>query len=342
MNVKRTLSIPLIALLAVLAFSATPALAAAPETPEALKPNPIGATSATFRGVINPLTGTGRVSYRFEYTEGGVCAGAATAPALAPFPQIEGNHEEVAVPVTGLEASTSYSVCLVAANPAEEAELTESPSVVFMTLPSQPLVTHESTSTPTPSGMTLQAEVNPENQQTELCTFEYGATVAYGKVTPCEPSTLAGSSVQTVTAHLKSLESGQTLHWRVAVRNATGEAKGADQSVTAEAPIVGVGSENVSAITPFTAHVAGMLNPNYQGADCGFQYWTTIVAEKEVSCEPNFLEGFGEQAVAVTLSGLEANQTYHYRIHAQNLTGEGNGAEETFKTLALEAPIFAS
>ncbi len=46
---------PLVAALAVLACSATPALAAAPEAPTLTVEEPVHATTATFHGILNPL-----------------------------------------------------------------------------------------------------------------------------------------------------------------------------------------------------------------------------------------------------------------------------------------------
>ena len=119
-----------------LLFVAAPALAAAPEAPETKAPSAVTGTTATFKGKLKPVGVTiEKVAYHFAYSPGvgaGCTESGLVAPA-EPFPEAEDN-KEVSVPVTGLEGNTAYSVCLIAANPAEPAEATQGNTEVFTTL----------------------------------------------------------------------------------------------------------------------------------------------------------------------------------------------------------------
>jgi len=327
--------------LAVLAGAPAVAAAAAPEAPVTEAPSALTGTTATFNGVLNPGEATGNAAWHFAYNQGEECAGGPVVPAGPPFPEAEGNHNPVTAPVTGLEAATPYSVCLVAANPAEESEQAAGGVIHFTTPASTPVVVAESTTGLTPYAATLDAEVNPENQTTTGCSFEYGKTIGEHKL-PCEQLQLSGSSPQTATRALNGLSPATKYHYRVVVKNATGETKGPAQEFetpTAQAPLIA--SENVSGITPFQARLEAVLNPDFESTKCDFTYGLAV-AENTVGCEPGLLEGFGEQPVGATVTGLTPATVYHYRVLARNATGETQGTEQEFTTLALQPPTIAS
>ena len=125
----------LCALLAALALSATPAFAAAPETPE-LTVKPIFASIAVFNGTLSPkgkvpAGGTYKFLYKASKTE--CVGGSETTPGDA-----SGGAPEVLPPeeVKGLTPATEYTVCLQITNPASETA-TSSP-VTFKTAAAAP------------------------------------------------------------------------------------------------------------------------------------------------------------------------------------------------------------
>jgi len=106
-------------------------------------PVAVGGTTATFKGELNHGGVKEKVAYHFAYSEGagaGCSESGHTAPAAGPFTQTEEAKKKVSVAVTGLEGSTAYTVCLVAANPAEETEATVGNAVTFTTTASVPVV----------------------------------------------------------------------------------------------------------------------------------------------------------------------------------------------------------
>jgi NHL repeat len=216
---------PLIVGLATLAFTATPALAEAPEKPVTEAPNPLAATTATFNGELNPGLATENVQYYFAYKAGNGCRNGSTAP-VESFPEAAGNHKKVTEAVTGLEGSTEYTVCLIAANPAEPAESTQGTSKTFTTHPEKPLVLNQSTSGVTAFEATLEAQVNPENQKNTECHFEYGSTTVTEHSEVCEQGNALEGGQQGVSYKATGLTSGKTYHYRVVVKNATGKAEG--------------------------------------------------------------------------------------------------------------------
>ncbi len=346
---KRTRSLPRRALkgallgLVVLAVLPSVAFAEAPEAPAMEPATAITGTSATLNGELNPGASVEKVSYRFFYSPGGECTSFLAVPAEPPFPEAEGSHQKVSAPVTGLEALTTYQVCLLASNPANEAEATFSLAPdVFETAASKPVVISETAAGVTPFAASLQAEVNPENQPTTSCVFEYGKAALGENKLPCEQLEFTGGAPGTATRTLAGLSPHTKYKFRVVVKNATGETKGTEQSfetLAVETP--SVTSESVSSIQPFQARLEGILNPNFQPTKCKFSYGLAV-GEHETPCEPELFEGFGEQGFGANVTGLEAGTTYHYEVLARNAAGETTGSEQEFTTPALEAPVFGA
>ncbi len=332
------------------AATPTPALAAAPETPFTRAAKSITGTTAVLHGELNPkaadpLAPLETEEYQFAYapssSECTAAGGVVTTPAMA----LGEKEEKVSTtpPVTGLEGSTEYAFCVVAINTpfGGSAEPSSPPAapLTFKTLAAKPAVVvgSEKTSAVTPVSATLEAEVNPENQPTTSCVFEYGETLPSGKSAPCAPSTIEGPTVQGVSANISGLNANKTYHYLLVVKNATGEAEGTGEFTTpvAEAPKV----ENVhgGSVTPFAASLEAEVNPEYQTTSCEIE-WGKVVSEHKENCVPPTLQGSGNQGVSLPVKGLEPSKTYHFRVVAKNATGENPPAEGEFTTLPKEAP----
>jgi hypothetical protein len=102
-------------------------------------------------------------------------------------------------------------------------------------------------------------------------------------------------------------------------------------ALAAEAPAVL--SESAPSPKAEEARLEAFVNAGEEAAECHFQYGKASVSEQEVPCEQAIIEG-GEQGVGVTVTGLEPNTPYHYRVLVKNATGEAEGAEEAFTTTA--------
>jgi hypothetical protein len=202
-----------------------------PEPPEALKPEPLTAYTATLRGVLNPKAegdpGTYEFRYRASATE---CEGAGEKGAPEPQGAAVGKKEEaVSVAVTGLLPNTQYAVCLGAENTVGERVV--GPPLTFTTPVGAPNVEAESFSNVGSSSATLHAQINPGGSLASY-RFEYGPTAGYGSLTPLA-SLGAGSTGVSVLAQLGELQPDAVYHFRVVATNAGKETtQGTDTTFT--------------------------------------------------------------------------------------------------------------
>jgi hypothetical protein len=312
---------------AALAWSAAPALAAPPETPETKPATAITGTKAVLAGVLNPKAKVNtKTGWYFAYSSEAGCTGGLTS-SLEPEAQVKAQTEHKEV--TGLTPSKSYSFCLVATNASGE---TPAPALTFKTLAVAPSVETESVTGITPFAATLQAEVNPENQPTTGCRFEYGETETYGNEGACEPASMEGAKAQVVSLPVSGLKAGTTYHYRVVVKNAAGETKGADgelETLTANAPTVI--SQNSSGVSSTDATLEATINPEYQETTYSFEYATNeaITENKRTVAGANPLPAAHEELIASPTDiggGLTPGTTYYWRVTATNATGTTNGS----------------
>ncbi len=206
---------------------ATPALAAAPETPETLAAKDVTGSTAKLEGVLNPHTrgepGTYTFLYRPNPTE---CQGNEEHSAPEPEGSAAGETPEPkSESVTGLLPNTTYTYCLRAVN--SVGEIAVGAPQTFTTLAVAPTVGEQSFSNVGSSSVTLSAQVDPGGAATTFF-FEYGPTAGYGSTTAVE-SAGAGSQPIAVRATLGGLTADTQYHFRVVVTStAKGTAEGED------------------------------------------------------------------------------------------------------------------
>jgi hypothetical protein len=203
---------------------------------------------------------------------------------------------------------------------------------------SSPAIDGESASLAGPFAAALEAQVNPEGQPTTECEFEYGTSTAYGTSMACSQGVLEGEGDQLASVDVSGLKAGTTYHFRVLVKNATGETTGTDGEFTtqaAEAPVVA--EEGVSALTGAGATLEAQIDPSFQETSCRFEYGTSpsLAGSTVVSCQPESLgEGGSPVGASLQLEGLQPRTTYYYRARAVNATGSASGPIQSFTTLA--------
>jgi hypothetical protein len=333
-------------------------------------PNPIGSTTATFLGKLTPLNLTVPTEYFFYYNLSNivteptpVCKDESRTEPTESAGIIGAGTEDVSTAWTGLQPNHEYTVCLVSANSFGSVEDSASPAVTFKTLPAPPKIESESTSEPTSSGSTsgakLEAQVNPNNQETTY-RFEYSTTEAGGvlqaPITSRGLSALsAGYGNQLASVVVTGLEPDTTYYYRVVAENADHEKEeGTVQPFTTSpaAPLVGAGVAN--SITDRTVALTGTVNP--EGAETQYH----VVYVNAASYEPgaagerdayskgaSTLEASisaGNTAVAVgplELVNLAPGTTYDYALVATNSLGTKIGPNQTFTT-ASHPPILGS
>lgn len=319
-----------------LALPVAPAVAAAPEAPETLSPaKAITGNTALLEGVLNPHS-SARVYWYFAYSypNGSSCQ---EGPAVG-WSEAQGEAVPVSAEATGLQPLRSYRFCLVAYN--EQYEFTQGNEVAFQTPAVAPAVDSESVSGITPFQAFMEAQVNPENEETTY-KLEYSSKQAGGELQEATVIALGGAPANVFgdqrvappyEAPVTGLSPSTRYYFRVIAKNATGETKGnleEFETPAAEKPVVE--GERFIAATSTSDTLEAFLNPKYQGVGCEVQFVTEAKFKASGFSEGvsvagcNFLTGFGSGSEPVpftaTLENLEEGAAYEYRIVASNSTG---------------------
>src|SRR5262249_31919993 len=152
--------------------------------------------------------------------------------------------------------------------------------------------------------------------------FEYGPTTGYGSRTG-DRGAGSGRSDRSVSAGISRLTAATTYHFRLVARNASGTSFGADQSFsTSFAPAVFTGT--VTAVTPTTATLNGVVDPHGRATSWYFEYGAgTTYGSKTTSRSAG--SAAGDRPVSAAVSGLSPGAVYHYRIVARSDAGTSNG-----------------
>ncbi|MGD0452862.1 MAG: NHL repeat-containing protein [Solirubrobacteraceae bacterium] len=110
-----------------------------------------------------------------------------------------------------------------------------------------------------------------------------------------------------------------------------------------------VTTEAATGETASEATLHGKINPKGAETFCHFEYGTSTTYEHSVPCQPELVgEGVKEKAESVTISGLEGNTEYDYRLVARTGSGQTvRGENKTFATsqeppVLLASSVFAS
>jgi hypothetical protein len=353
---------PLVVGLAALAFSAAPALAAAPEAPaEVTVQEPVHATEAVFHGFLNPSApeqakpGTYEFLYKKSPTE---CKGGSKAP-VSPAISLGFPHEEVSETVTGLEPGATYTVCLLARNGTKvgENEAVSTPPVTFTTAtlaaePKTEPVTGETATT-----AMLHGVLNPTVEAEAGWYFVYspGAKCTSGGTGSGETGHEPPAKVEALVVEpsVAGLEPNKSYKVCLVATNTAGDTTvGNEVSFTTKPLPPAIESESTSEVKTTGATLDAQINTNNQKTKYTFEYSTagsegpagklegTIVKENGLS---ELKAEDVNQLASVALTGLEAGKTYYYRVVATNATAEKTeGAVRSFTTVPTPSTVSAS
>jgi hypothetical protein len=205
-----------------------------------------------------------------------------------------------------------------------------------------PNVTTESVSNLTTTSVTLNGTVNPLNQGSASCQFEYGTSESYDSTVPCSPAPGSGNSPVAVSASLAGLTPGTAYHYRLVATNANGTVSSVDQQFRT----MGAKSEEwVEDVLAREATIRARINPNGTDATYHFEYDTssydTTTSHGTSVLVPDTDIGSGTQDVSVSshAKNLQPETTYHYRVVVVSEIAPGehetfDGADKTFTTFA--------
>jgi len=279
-------------------------------------------TTATLNATVNP-NGGNVTECKFEYGETGSYGKTASCASL---PGSGTTPVAVSAAISGLAANTTYHFKVVATN---TGGTNTGSDETLKTLHNAPMVVTEAASSVTQTTATLSATVNPEGLATLECKFEWGTTLAYGNVAPCNPNLGSGA----VLGSLSGLTPGTPYHFRISASNAGGTSKGSDQKFETRPDPPTVETRSASSVTLNAATLNATVDPNGgELGECKLEYGTTIAYGSSAPCEPSSDTGDSPVAVSAAITGLAANTIYHFRVLATNAGGTSPGADVTFTT----------
>ena len=160
--------------------------------------------------------------------------------------------------------------------------------------------------------------------------FEYGLTAAYGLRTPRQ--SVAGDQPLTIASDIAGLDPLTTYHFRVVLESA-GQVYfdgGRNFDTSRKPPTVATGS--VFRSTTADATLTGAVNPNGQNVKLFFEYGlNTLLGARTTEFLPTPNGGSSALDVSKIITGLQANNTYFYRLVAKDEAGvEWPGKIESF------------
>jgi phosphodiesterase/alkaline phosphatase D-like protein len=277
--------------------------------------------SAMLNGTVNP-NGSGFIQYYFQW---GLTANYGKKTDLQ---DISGGTSTINVSanITGLTPNTTYHYQLWARG--ESGYWVTGKDMTFTTH-GKPSATTKAATDISSNYARLNGTVNP-NGISATHYWEYGTTTAYGSKTNTWGDG-SGTSDANVWADVGSLPPHTTYHFRFVATNSAGTGYGADMTFTTTAPKPSVTTGPAASVTTESARVTGTVNPNGLPTTCHFVYGTTT----------NYKQGIGKLAagngtsnvkIAIDLTGLHPNTSYHYELVCENSSGIVYGSDMAFKT----------
>jgi hypothetical protein len=308
-----------------------------PEAPLTEAASEIKDTAAVLHGELNPHA-SAKVGWYFAYNTTGTCRYGKTAP--LPYPaEVQGEEVPEQAEVTGLKASTVYTVCLVASGvygPEYGAPLT------FETA-AEPALTEVSSgpaSEVKDTTAVLNGELNPDGSASYY--FEYCANAAPDS---CQTRTNAvsveGDSLQPVSVAVAGLLPETTYHYWLVASNGTSVVHGGEETFTTKLNAPSEVVAEASEVKATTVQLSGELNPG-GSAKFFFAYCVEGTPETCASKTPVFgpLMGESQQPTGpVLLTRLTPSTTYHYWLTTANGKGTLHSAEGTFTTEPLALAV---
>jgi streptogramin lyase len=192
-----------------------------------------------------------------------------------------------------------------------------------------------------PFQATANGQVNPHGLSTSY-RFEYGK----GSYTNSTPDYSGGASQEfsAVSATLPGLEMRTTYQYRIRASNSLNTAYGTEGTFTTPGIPPQINYEGYSPrVDPTSITLNASINP--MGASTTYQWqWGETTSYGNVSpAQPEGIgSGTGPVHRSLSLSGLEPEKVYHYRIVATNQDGTTVGPDRLFSTLARTPTLLSA
>lgn len=338
--------VALIVLLGGLAVSDPAALASPPQAPVTKPATGVTGTTATLHGELNPGS-SATAGYEFTYNTNGTCNEGLTSEAGA---EATGKAIKVSTEVAGLAPSSEYTFCVIATHlEGETSESTPGGPLSFKTLNVAPAVEGEKASAVSQSEATLEAQINPNNQETTYSfKFARNEALTEGATTVQGTAPLSGLEPQAASAPTGAvLAPGRTYYFRAIAENTSHEkAEGpVEHFTTLATPVVTTGQ--AQDMTRTSAALSGSVNP--QGAPTTYHFAYIDQAGYEAALAESAANPYAKGAISAQSASvgsdftdhavgpcviyeLRPGVTYHYALVATNSVGTSVGADATFTT----------
>jgi hypothetical protein len=304
--------------------------------------SPVGPTTATLNGHLDPAGGGDVSDCHFQYTDdasfqSGGFAGAPTAPCA------EGNSfsapADVHADLTGLSPQLTYHFRLLATDPQGTNTGGDQP---FATAPAVAGLSTDPATNVGPTSATLNGSLDPAGHATTY-HFQYTTSAdfaahGYANATTVPvPDADAGSTpgeAPVTPVDLTGLSPGTGYTFRIVATNTFGTTLANDQTF-ATPPRPSIDAAFASNLTTTDADLNALINPNGFDTTYRFEYGTADCSSNPCTSVPvpdaDIGSGTADVSVTQHLTGLTGDTTYHWRILATNANGTvGAGVDHTF------------
>lgn len=183
----------------------------------------------------------------------------------------------------------------------------------------------------TPTEVTLNAEIDPEETSEAGYYFEYGPAPTFNTSTP-PTSVPAVNAFVPATATLSGLQPATEYSYRLVGTNSSGLLErsevGTFTTLSAKPELSGVEAIDV---TSDSVVFSGFINPLSSATSFRFEYGATATYGHVLPEVPMATTAVPTE-VQEAASGLEPGRTYHFRIVANGVGGAGVSLDQTFHT----------
>jgi len=290
----------------------------------------ISAHSAQLNAMVN--ANNNRTSIKFEY---GLTNNYGTEVSAIPDSAFGNINTSVFFFLYGLISDTTYHYRIKAITPTA---VVYGNDISFFTS-SIPILSTQPPVSVTYHSAQINAQICANNYPTAI-KFEWGLTQSYGNEVTAHPDSIYGIQYTNVSYELNSLLPHTTYHYRVKGICQLGTVFGNDMSFQTSYIDPLVLTQMASEISPHSAKLNAIVNPNNMATTIKFDYGTTPSYSNETDAIPAFSSDSANLNVYGNLTGLLSNTTYHFRIKAITSVDTVYGNDLIFFTGNPEIPNF--